>query len=348
MNTVYTEYDKLKEVIVGRELMIPNRQIDITFKTFYTSLSKGVYHKVGGYKINENILGERIEDLDSLAKTLEDLHVIVKRPNIVGKVTQIKTPLWSTILSSVSNVRDLTLVYDNKIIETPPLVRNRYLENLNLYSLYKEYMIKGSQWFKAPNNLLTIDAIDTMDWKEPRDYNNCSSKYDIGIDAAQYIKMGEDLLCNISTFNHYLGAKWVESVMPGVKIHYMYNAVDNHLDGAIMPLKEGTFLINNNMVNGDIRNYLPNKYKKWNFIDVSCMETRKNDINYELTLSSHRGMDMNILSINPETILVNDTAIDVITALEKNNFIVIPIKLRHSVLFGGGIHCSTLDVCREC
>ena len=64
-------------------------------------------------------------------------------------------------------------------------------------------------------------------------------------------------------------------------------------------------------------------------------------------LCSYRGMDMNVLSISPKKILVNEDAIAVQDILYKNGFDVIPVRLRHCELFGGGIHCSTLDLVRQ-
>jgi glycine amidinotransferase len=58
-------------------------------------------------------------------------------------------------------------------------------------------------------------------------------------------------------------------------------------------------------------------------------------------------MDMNVLSVDENTVLVNDDAHQTIHVLEQNGFTVVPVKLRHCELFGGGIHCSTLDTIRK-
>jgi glycine amidinotransferase len=51
--------------------------------------------------------------------------------------------------------------------------------------------------------------------------------------------------------------------------------------------------------------------------------------------------------LNEKRILIRDNAILTIKALEKAGFTPIPVQLRHSELFGGGIHCSTVDVYRK-
>ena len=75
-----TTFGKLREVVVGRELEIPRRLIDMTFKHFFKEnlCEEGLYnsrHEL--YTISEEILLKRVQQLDDLAKTLEQLGVKV-------------------------------------------------------------------------------------------------------------------------------------------------------------------------------------------------------------------------------------------------------------------------------
>jgi glycine amidinotransferase len=349
----HTEWGKLKEVIVGRELELPMRMMDITFKIFYNSnLQHTQFTAYNDYRISPKLIQERIDDLDGLAKALEDEGIVVKRPNVVDKSVLINTPNFKSVLSSASNVRDLTLTYKNKIIETPPLVRGRYFENNNLINIFKEHFMSGSEWVRAPNVLLSDETFDSDKWDNDRDLINVSSKWDLGIDAAQYLKLGTDVFCNISTYNHALGSKWVNQMLgEGVTVHMIDSMIDNHLDGTILPLRPGVFLVNESTLSKPIKEYLPDKFKDWKFISVN--EGVKHQKNYDtyntpfVQLSSYRGMDMNVLSIDENTVLVNSDATSTISLLKEEGFRVIPIQLRHCELFGGGIHCSTLDTIRE-
>jgi len=350
----HTEWGRLKEVIVGRELEIPERIMDLTFRVFYRSnLQHTQFTEYKDYKISPIVLQERIDDLDNLAKVLEINGVIVKRPDRVTSSIGVSTPTFKSILSSASNVRDLTLTYRNKIIETPPLIRGRYFENIYLLNIFKEYFISGSEWVKAPNVLLTESSFDDEDWDAPRDFDSVDyAKWDLGIDAAQYLKIGKDMLCNISTYNHFIGSKWVNQMLgEGVTIHMLDSMIDNHLDGTILPLRPGVFLVNESTLPKPIKEYLPDKFKTWKCISVDKGVKREKDYDTYNTpfvqLSSYRGMDMNVLSLDENTVLVNEDAQSTIEALEEENFKVIPIRLRHCELFGGGIHCSTLDTVRE-
>jgi glycine amidinotransferase len=135
MIKVNNTYSKLKTCVVGKELDIPKRYIDETFKYFYSeNLNRGLYNvyakKCGysEYTINKEILDIRREQLDNLAKILENNNVKVYRPKDI-KTTEIKTNNFNSYSSIASNVRDLTFVYKNYIIETPVFIRNRIFEN---------------------------------------------------------------------------------------------------------------------------------------------------------------------------------------------------------------------------
>ena len=56
---------------------------------------------------------------------------------------------------------------------------------------------------------------------------------------------------------------------------------------------------------------------------------------------------MNVLSIDQNTVLVDERQKNLIKVLEKNKFTVVPVKLRHMYTQGGGIHCATLDTVRD-
>ena len=168
-----TQFGKLKTVIVGKELELPTRIIDITFKHFYKeALGLGLYNSQNvGYSINSEILRKRVIQLDNLAKTLSDLGITVFRPNKVTQVKKVLTPYYSTEHSSPNNVRDITLVYNDTIVETPVCIRNRVFENLELHSVFKKMFDngKGGKWIKAPNTHLVESTYDLVDWKENRD-----------------------------------------------------------------------------------------------------------------------------------------------------------------------------------
>ena len=55
---------------------------------------------------------------------------------------------------------------------------------------------------------------------------------------------------------------------------------------------------------------------------------------------------MNLFSINPNLVVVDQDQTALIKLVEKQGLEVIPLKLRHAKMLGGGFHCVTLDIRR--
>lgn len=346
-----TSFGKLKSVIVGRELNLNKRSVDLTFRCFYKeSLGHDIYESpFGEYYVNSDFLQERIKDLDGLAETLEKNGVTVYRPKELKKVIQFKTPSFESEVSSASNIRDISFVYKNIILETPTFVRNRYFENMALYDIFNEFYSngKGGLWIKSPNTQLTEETLDLIDWNIKRDFSNIDKRYEMAIDGAQFLRIGKDVIVNVTTYNHYLGLQWVKSFFPESNFH-MISIADNHIDGALICLKPGVFLVNPLYKN--IRDILPVKFRNWRFIFPNNLTENidvHNMTDLDIRLASSRGMDINVLSISPDKVVVNRRAVGVISELEKNGFEIIPVKLDNGEIFAGGIHCSTLDIERD-
>ena len=236
-----TSFGKLKEVIVGRELELKKRIADFTFKHFYQeNLDQAVYDKLMAngdeYYVNYDILVKRNEQLDELSKTLESLGIKVQRPDRLDQVIPFTTPHFKSELSSASNVRDVTLVYRDAIIETPTYVLNRYFENISLYQVYNEAFNggQGGRWFRPPHTRLVEETMDLLPWNSQRDYQNFDRcKYTMAIDGAQFLRIGTDVIVNINSYNHFLGYEWVKSFFPESQFHIVHVA-DNHIDGVIV------------------------------------------------------------------------------------------------------------------
>ena len=347
----HTSFGKLREVVVGRELNLAKRISDITFKQFYReALDERIYEApFENYTVSMELIDQRNKQLDSLAQTLQGLGVTVHRPDMLDKIVPFTTPSFRSELSSASNVRDLTLVYGNKLIETPTFVRNRYYENTLLHDVYSRAWDRGrgGQWIKAPHTELTEDTIDLGHWGDSRDYTNIPSNYVMAVDGAQFLRIGKDCIVNINSYNQYLGYEWVKSFYPDTDFHVLHVA-DNHIDGCLICLKPGVFLVNPLYPN--IRDLLPEKFRNWTYLypkDLTANIDVRGMTDIDIRLASSRGMDVNVLSVDENIVLVTDRAVGVADILDKNGFTVIPVKLEHGEIFAGGIHCSTLDLVRE-
>ena len=58
-------------------------------------------------------------------------------------------------------------------------------------------------------------------------------------------------------------------------------------------------------------------------------------------------IDMNLFSLGPDSVVVDSDQRALIALLESKDIEVIPLKLRHSRMMGGGFHCVTLDTRRR-
>jgi N-dimethylarginine dimethylaminohydrolase len=56
---------------------------------------------------------------------------------------------------------------------------------------------------------------------------------------------------------------------------------------------------------------------------------------------------MNILSVDPNTVVVGKDQTQLIKVLEGKGFTVIPMPMRHARTLSGGFHCATLDLRRR-
>ena len=56
---------------------------------------------------------------------------------------------------------------------------------------------------------------------------------------------------------------------------------------------------------------------------------------------------LNFLSVDQETVIVDERQKELIKLLESKKYTVVPIRMRHIYTQGGGIHCATLDTVRR-
>lgn len=338
-----TSFGKLKTVIVGNEAKFSKTFADLSFKYFYgEALGHSIYEKGQGYTVTHEMSIQRNEELDKLAQSLKSIGITVLRPDELKKPINFSTPEFKSILSAASNVRDVSIVYKNKIVETPVFVRNRYFENSNLYKIYNEYFLnKNYDWVRFPHAPITEETMDLTPWNTKRDYENFNkSKYAMGIDGAQFLRIGKDVIVNINSYNHYLGLEWFKRLFPESDFHII-NIADNHIDGALICVKPGVFLVNPKYPN--MRNILPEKFKNWTYLYPKSTDRK---VNIE-KLASENGMDINILSTDENTVVTNRNAVYVNDILDKNGFNIHTVELNYCEVFGGGIHCSTLDLERD-
>jgi glycine amidinotransferase len=349
----FDEWSPLREVIVGSAVNHPEHARELSFDLFFHD--NLVYDRARvprrSAPIKPRYLAELIEDVEGMAHALASLSIKVHRPLPLDSAAEIRALAWSATAIPPLNIRDNTLIAGDEIIETPPLVRSRYFENQFLAPIFGEYFRAGARWTVMPRPLMTDASFDISYAEtsaEPLDSINARrpSPYDVGhemmFDGAQCLRFGRDMIANVATANHALAVDWLERHLAGrIRVHRVHRLSGNHIDTMVLPLRPGTLLVRGEKV----ADLLPASLQKWDLIIPPPPENTPRYEENDLILASPY-IDLNVLSISPDTVLVNAESTGLIRTLERHRFTVVPVRHRHGRLFGGGLHCFTLDTVR--
>jgi len=368
----HDDFTPLKEVIVGSAANYVGHDRDVSFELFHHENLKGfrsdwayprLTRAAAGHReswaIKERYAEELDEDVEALATTLAQLGVVVHRPlPLPADAAPIAGLGWEAAPTPALNIRDNTLILGNQIIETPPAIRSRYLETRLLAPLFTGYWEGGARWTTMPRPTLTDlsfdlsyarDTVTTLGGPTEAIDDPQPSPYDVGVemmlDGAQVLRLGRDLVVNIAQENHTRGAQWLERHLGHeYRVHRVWRMADNHIDSMILALKPGVFLARHD----GIRDLMPEPLRSWRYIvppepDAGAFPVY--DDYKDLVLTSPY-IDLNVLSVDERTVLVNQECTGLAKILEAEGFDVVPVQHRHRRLFGGGFHCFTLDTHR--
>lgn len=160
------------------------------------------------------------------------------------------------------------------------------------------------------------------------------------LDAANVLRLNDTMLFLKSCSGNDLALSWLRQTMPDVKIESceFYSGV--HIDSTIVPLREGLVMLNASRVT---EQNCPRVFANWDKIwmdDVVAQDF------YQYPYAS-KWIALNLLVVDPHTVIVDRHQASMIAILEQHGFTVIPLELRHSRTLGGGFHCVTLDLLRQ-
>ena len=379
----HNEWDKLKEIIVGTS---KGTMPTLTWRG-KEKLSEELLEKA--YKLAKKaspkwFYDEVEEDLDNLAKTLEDFGVTVHRPEPFDLTEMYGTPFWKSTSNNIYNTRDLHLVVGNTVIESPSYLESRYYEATALYPIWYEYFEYGLKWIAGPKPKLNYlvkppyfrDDNERIITEEDLKHKELTggrleklhkiAEKEIIFEAANTVRMGKDLLYLISSSGNELGAKWLQAILgEEYKVHTTKDIYrSSHIDSTVMCLKPGLVLLNDMRVTEETCPEILKHWDKLYFSDVAPISEEelkhqkefRDPLGYEIEEMGFETnlhdicspwVGLNFLSIDPETVVVDKRQKNLIKLLEKNKFTVVPIQMRHIYTQGGGIHCATLDTVRE-
>lgn len=246
--------------------------------------------------------------VEEAEKDLDRLAEVLEKEQVKVYRPVIDQPNWSY------SARDILLTVGNQIIECP----TPYSSRANESELYPCLKNAECEWIRAPRPLTEDD---------PR------------FDAANVLKFDDKLLYLVSGTGNEAGAEWLQQQVGTDFEVIVWKDVYAfaHIDSTIASLNENTILLNASRVS-------------YNSLPLFLRQHRKIWVNDVVPRDFHqfpfasKWIGLNILSINPETVIVDCIQKKLIEQLKEEKFRVIELELRHSRTLGGGFHCVTLDL----
>jgi len=162
------------------------------------------------------------------------------------------------------------------------------------------------------------------------------------LDAANILRLGSNKMLYLESASGNKAAYyWLLANLPpdtSIELCNFYAGV--HIDSTIVPLRQGLVMLNASRVSFD---NVPRAFEGWQKIWVRDVVAQGF---HEYPYAS-KWIAMNMLVVDPETVIVDRHQTELIKTLESYQFRVIPHELRHSRTLGGGFHCVTLDLIRQ-
>jgi len=333
------EWDQLEEVIVGNPLRARYPTADLS--TQLAEFPDRALEEIPQGPFPQQIIDETEEDLNAFVEVLEKLGITVKRPETWPHEAKFSTIHWESEGYYNYCPRDIMLVIGDRIIETPSVIRSRALESFSYRQMMVDYFKSGAKWFSAPKPML-LDSLFEVDLDKPTPRND-----EPAFDAANVLRLGQDLIYLVSSTGNEMGGQWLQTILGDeFRVHFLKDVYyGSHIDSTFVALRPGLMLCNPARLNDDS---LPEILKQWEIIYSPPIESAgRYDADYLAKSIGSKWIEMNILSINPNLVVVDQGQTALIRLLEKHGLDVIPLKLRHSKMLGGGFHCITLDIRRS-
>jgi glycine amidinotransferase len=334
----FTEWEPLEEVVVGRLTggVFPSWQDSMEYTMPETSWP--VFKQCGGAPLPEAHVAAAEAELDFFASTLEAEGVRVVRPDVVDHAKSFETPSWKSSGGLYAAMpRDLLMVVGDAIIEAPMSWRCRYYEVEAFRGLIKSYFRGGARWLSAPRPQLTDDLWNSAVASDPTAW--AITEFEPVFDTADFMRFGEDIVCQRSHVTNEFGIEWLRRA---VEPDFRVSCIDvedphaMHIDATMAPLSPGKLLVN------------PERYihsRLFDGWDIRPAPRPTVTANWPMYFCSP-WVSMNVLSLGPDTVVVESHEQPLIDELTAWGLRCIPVDFRHVYSFGGSFHCVTLDVRR--
>lgn len=336
----HTEWDPLDEIIVGRLAggVFPTWQDSMAATMPESSWS--IFKERGGTPFPEWHLAAAEKELAGFVAALEGEGVRVLRPDETDHAAPISTKDWNTRGGLYAGMpRDHLMILGDTIVEAPMSWRCRYYEGDAYRDLIKSYFRDGARWLQAPRPQLT-DQLFSAEFVLERDDGYAITEFEPVFDTADFMRFGRDIVVQRSHVTNGFGIDWLRRCFQDeFRVHEVEvnDAHAMHIDATLMPLGPRTLLVNP-------ERFVPcDLFRGWTVLEAP-KSTLPDD--WPMYFCSS-WVNMNILSVDPETVIVEQDEEPLIDLLAASGFRVIPVPFRHVYSLGGSFHCVTVDVRRR-
>jgi scyllo-inosamine-4-phosphate amidinotransferase 1 len=294
--STHNEWDPLEEVIIGdiEGARFPTAGRDLLAVEF---AEVGVAEKIPSGPLPKKVVEETAEDLERLCVALIAAGVRVRRPDPTDHSARFSTPDWQTDGFYNYCPRDVLLTIGDLVLESPMVLRSRFLETFAYRSLLLEYFESGARWISAPKPRL-LDAL----YDPAAAAGSRLGDLEPAFDAANVLRFGTDLLYLVSDSGNDMGARWLQAIVGSTYTVHACRGLyaSTHVDSTIVPLRPGLVLLNPERVNDDnCPEFLKDWEKVWcpDLVDIGFVGERP----YCSTW-----IGMNLLVLSPGLVVADD------------------------------------------
>lgn len=205
---VHNEWDPLEEMIVGvvDGARVPSPDRGLFALDYCDNVDSPEDIPTGPY--DDRVIEETREDLEELAALLRSEGVTVRRPDVTDHSKPFSSPDWTADGEYNYCPRDVLLPIGDTIIETPMANRTRYFETFAYRDLLREYFDSGANWISAPKPQLLDETYNIR----PSD-GVVLNDHEPVFDAANVLRVGEDILYLVSCSGNERGLRWLQRVL---------------------------------------------------------------------------------------------------------------------------------------
>jgi glycine amidinotransferase len=349
INETFNEWDPLQEVIVGSVIGAQHMAFEPALGAYF-ELDPLCRTFPGSVWPEEEVV-EAEKQLDALAALLSARGITVRRPKAFPDKLGYSTPDFSASYgNSYACPRDVLLVIGELVIEAPMAQRGRFFEYRGYRDIMLDHFNSGGRWLAAPKPLLDNRSFrsDYTTQFEPFDpiHHSVLTTRDPCFDAACFARCGRDIFWQPDMVSNDAGAEWLRrAIGPEYRVHRVEfeDRYPQHIDTTLVPLRPKLAMINPER---------PPRGGTLRVFERSCwsLVTPPPSVRAGLPAPARdvsNWIAINVLVLDPETVLVEASEDPLAEFLEKLSFHVIRTRFDKVYKFGGGFHCCTVDLRRD-